>query len=235
MENVSNVGGQQHQTEGTEDFRALGGNDPHHQREHAIGGQGKDEAHDTLGDLVEGNDDIAKELAFLTGDEHAAAEDQRNENDLQHRRGGQGVDEVVREDVDNSVHEVCALGLVFRALSQLQHREAALEDARDDKADHAGDRGGHQEVGDSLPADLADLLDIAHLDHAVHNAQKHQGDDNELQEVDEDVAEGLDVLCGKGAGRFRAHGRPENGADDDTGHQADQDLQAEVHAFLLTH
>ena len=117
----------------------------------------------------------------------------------------------------------------------LYWKEAALEEARDDQADHAGDRGGHEEVGDGLPADLADLLDVAHLDHAVHDAQQHQRNDNELQQVDENITERLDVLCGKRAGRFRAHGRPENGADDDTGHQADQDLHAKIHAFLLTH
>ena len=232
VQDVADVGGQQHQAEGAEDFRALRGNDPDHQREHAIGRQFKDEAHDALRDFVEGADEIAEGLALLAGNQNAAAEDDGDEDDLQHGRGGQRVDEVVRENIDDGVHEVGALGLVGRALLQFKHGEAALEEIGHDQAEHAGDRRCHQEVGHRLPADLADLLDVVHGNHAVHDAQQHQRNDNELQQVDEDVAKGLDVLRGERAGRFRAHGQPENSADNDTEHQADQNLHAQVH-FLF--
>ena len=67
-----------------EDLRALVGDDPGHQAEHADRGDSKDEAHDLLRDLVEGADNVGGQLALLARDEDAAAEEQRDHDDLEH-------------------------------------------------------------------------------------------------------------------------------------------------------
>ena len=160
VDDVADVGGQEHQAQGAEDLRALRGHHPHHQREDTVGGEGQDEAHDLLRDLIEGGDEAAEGLALLAGHQDAAAEEQRDHDDLQHGGIGQRRHGVARENTDQRIHRVGALGLIGGVLRQLQHREGALENIGDREPDHAGNGGGDQEVSHGLPADLADLLDV---------------------------------------------------------------------------
>ena len=124
----------------------------------------------------------------------AAAEHQGDHDDLQHVCVGEGLPHVAREDGDQGIHEVGAGGLIpDRAILQRERGEPAciVEEVGEYQADDAGRGRGDKEVGDRLPADGADLLHIAHGDDAVDHRQQHDGDDDELEEVDEDGAEGL--------------------------------------------
>ena len=91
-------------------------------------GDSKDEAHDLLRDLVEGADNVGGQLALLARDEDAAAEEQRDHDDLEHRRIKQRLDEVRRENALDGVDDVGVLRLIRRVLRHFQHTERALED-----------------------------------------------------------------------------------------------------------
>ena len=113
---------------------------------------------------------------------------------MQHVCVGEGFPHVAREDGDQGIHEVGAGGLIpDRAVLQRERGEPAciVEEVGEYQADDAGRGRGDKEVGDRLPADGADLLHIAHGDDAVDHRQQHDGDDDELEEVDEDGTEGL--------------------------------------------
>ena len=84
MDDVADVGRQQDEAEVAKDLRTLVGDDPGHQAEHADRGDSKDEAHDLLRDFVEGADNVGGQLALLARDEDAAAEEQRDHDDLEH-------------------------------------------------------------------------------------------------------------------------------------------------------
>ena len=113
---------------------------------------------------------------------------------MKHIGGAEGLPEVTGEDADEGIHEVGAGGLLpDLAVNELEGGEEAgvVEDVGEHKADHAGDGSSDEEVRHGLPADGADLLHIAHGDDAVDHRQQHDGDDDELEEVDEDGTEGL--------------------------------------------
>ena len=235
MDDVADVGGQQNEAERAEDLRPLRRDDPAHQAEHADRRDLQDEGHDSLRDLVERGNERCKGLALLACDQNAAAEQQRNDNDLEHRRIQQRLHRVRREDVLDGRHKVTFLGFIRRVLCKRQNREAALEKVRDHEADDAGNSRRRQEVHNGLPADLADLANIAHGEHAVHNGEQHQRYNDKLQKVDENVAEGLEIAGRKVRRVLRAHRRPENRTNRDTGHEADHDPYAEAELFLFFH
>ena len=235
MDDVADVGSQQDEAERAEDLGALRRDDPAHQAEHADRRDLQDEGHDSLRDLVERGNKRCKGLALLACDQNAAAEQQRNDDDLEHRRIQQRLHRVRREDVLDGRHKVTFLGLIGCILCKRQNREAALEKVRDHKTDDAGNSRRRQEVHNGLPADLADLADIAHGEHAVHNGEQHQRYNDKLQKVDENVAEGLEIAGRKVRRILRAHRRPENRTNRDTGHEADHDPYAEAELFLFFH
>ena len=235
MDDVADVGGQQNEAERAENLGALRCDDPAHQAEHADRGNLQDEGHDSLRDLVERGNKRCKGLALLACDQNAAAEQQRNDDDLEHRRIQQRLHRVRREDVLDGRHKVTFLGLIGCILCKRQNREAALEEVRDHEADDAGNSRRRQEVHNGLPADLADLADIAHGEHAVHNGEQNQRHNDELQQVNEDIAKGLEIAGCKVCRILRAHCRPEDRTDRDTGSKADHDPCAETELFLFFH
>ena len=197
VDDVADVSGQQHQTQRAEDLGTLSGHDPSHQAENADGGDLQDEAHDGLGDLVEGGHEVAEGLALFTSHQNAAAEEQGHDNDLEHGGVDHRIDEVAGEDVHDDLHDVGGLGLIGGILCQLQNGEGTLEQAGDHKADHAGDGGGGEEVRNRLPADGADLLYITRRDDPADHGEQDHGDNYKFEKIDKNCAERLQVICGK--------------------------------------
>ena len=194
MDDVAEVRAAEHHGKRAEDLRALRGDDPRHHRKHTDGAEGNDERHHTLDDRIERGDQVLGKLALFARGKDAAAEHQGDHDDLQHVCVGEGLPHIAREDGDQGIHEVGAGGLIpDRAVLQRERGEPAciVEEVGEYQADDAGRGRGDKEVGDRLPADGADLLHIAHGDDAVDHRQQHDGDDDELEEVDEDGAEGL--------------------------------------------
>ena len=79
----------------------------------------------------------------------------------------------------------------------------------------------------TFPADGANLLDILHGDHAADEGQQHDGYNDELEQIDEDGADGLDVLGGD-AGRIQ-----EAQTNQNTSHHGDEDPCRQTELFLL--
>ena len=86
--------------------------------------------------------------------------------------------------------------------------------------------GGQQIVDNGLDACGADLLDVIHAQDAAHDGEQHQRNHAELDEVQEDRAEGLDVSLGKGCVTAQQN------AGDDCQDQCDEDLGSKGH-FLF--
>ena len=85
------------------------------------------------------------------------------------------------------------------------------------------------EVGDRLPANGADFLHIAHRDDTVDHRQQHDGHNDELEEIDEDRAEGLQVVGGK----FGLTDKIEDKSDRNTQDQGKYNLLWQTHFFLF--
>lgn len=92
-----------------------------------------------------------------------------------------------------------------------------------------------QEVDNGLPADLADLADVTHGDDAIHDGEQDQRHNDVLQQIDEDVAERLDVRRGDLIRLVYAEERPQDRADDNAEHHAEQDADAKAHFLLFFH
>ena len=117
-------------------------------------------------------------------------------------------------------------GLYQAALEQA----GAVEDVGHHQTDDAGNGGGAQEECHSLPAHSAHLLHVIHGQDTVDHGEQHHGDHDELQQVDEDGAKGLQVV----GGEVRRAGKVADQADDDAQNQGDQDLHGETRFFLHT-
>ena len=234
VDDVADVGAQDNQRQGAQNVGALGGGDPRHVGEHADGGQGDDKLHQLLNNGVEGADDIAAQLALLSGNHDGAAEEQGDHDDLKHVGVDEGLPHVAGEDVHQNSHKaVEGLGLILRRSQlggQVGEQARPGENVGEHQSDDTGDSGGHHEVNHSLDTNGANLLHVAHGQDAVDHGEQHHGHHDKFQQVDEDVAEGLEVVGGKLLAAVADKGADQS--HDDTGHQCDEDTHGQVY-FLF--
>ena len=144
----------------------------------------------------------------------------------------EGLPHVGGEDPLDGIHEIgggVSGPLRARLQGQAGERAHGVEHIGEHQADDAGDGGGTQEVGHRLPAHGPYLLHVVHGQDAINHTQQHHGHHDELQKVDEDVAEGLQVAGGKGRTALEAQAEP---AQQDAKEQCDQDLHRQTQ-FLL--
>ena len=223
VDDVADVGAQEYQRQRAQDFRALGGDDPGHVGEHADGRQGDDEHHELLDDGVSGAHEVAAELCLLAGGQDGAAEEQGNDDDLEHVGRGECRPHVAGEDADQGGHKAAELtgGVVLTGAVEDGEEACAQEDVGHHQADDAGDGGGYQEIEDGFHAHGADLLHVVHGDDAVDHGQEHHRHDDELQKVHEDVAKGLEIVGGEVLPLGKVAHKTDHNAQD----QGDQDLQ----------
>ena len=235
MENVADVGAQNDQRQRAEDLSALGGNHPGHVGKHTDGTQGDDEFHQPLNHGISGGHHVPDQLGLLTGSQNGAAEQQGNDDDLKHVGFGKRLPHVGGENGDQSRHEAGVfLGLVLGGLSGLAEvgeQARVVEHRCQNQTDDAGHGSGDHEVENGLPAHGAYLFHVAHGDDAVDHRQQHHRHHDELQQVDEDITEGLDVAGGE-VGRA---GEVEHQTDNDTQYQSNKDLYRQGQFFLFFH
>ena len=154
--------------------------------------------HDPLKYFIEAFHNVSGQLALLTGQQDAKADEQRNDNDLKHggihqRRNGIG-----GEDGNDGVHNALTLRWrIFEAGGgQWSKQMQSLRSAGQNQSQCNGEGGGAHIVYNGLAAHRADLFDISHGDNTGGNGEQHDGNDDEFQQVQEDGAEGLDVAVG---------------------------------------
>ena len=199
MDHVADIGAQDHQRQRAQDLDALGGHHPGHISEHADGAQADDEGHQPLDDSVEGGDNIPAQLCLLTSGQNGAAEEQGNDNDLQHVGLREGHPHVGGENAHQHAHEAAEFaGLIGDALGGEGGKEScAVEEVGQDQTDHAGNGGGAHEVDNGLPGNRAYFPHITHRDDAVDHGEQHHGNYDELQQVDENITKRLQVIGGE--------------------------------------
>ena len=168
-------------------------------------------------------------VLFLADEDDAEAEQDRHDDDLKHIGVHHRIDEVGREDADDGIHKRGRLGRLIAEVGGRDDREEFLEDVAADKADGDGERGGAQVVQNGFQADRTDLADVAHRNDAAHDGEQHDGDNDELNEVEENRAERLDVADGK----FRVALQEQT--CDDGKHKRDEDACRKGGFFLFFH
>ena len=71
---------------------------------------------------------------------------------------------------------------------------AGLKDVDQDEAEGDGEEGGEEVEAEGFGPQTAQLFDIAQRRHPTDDAEQHQRHRNQLEDVDEDVAQRLDVV-----------------------------------------
>ena len=166
-------------------------------------------------------------LSTSAAGQDAEAEQQRRHDHLQHGGVGKGGDDVGGEDVHQRVHEAGGLTGLKGDTGGVDDREEALEQVGQEHGQHDGPGSGAGIIHQRFDADGTHLADIAHGDDAGENGEKDDGHHHELQQVQENGAEGLDIADGKG-------GIPREGhADRDAQPQRQKDLEGKRNFFLL--
>ena len=238
MHDVAEVRNADDERQLTDDVRTVDSDDIGHQAENADRGELDDHHHDLHDDFFAAVDEITDLLALLARSQHARAEEDGDDDDRQHVGVDHGLEEVIGEDVHDDLHDGRGfLGLVLQRaeVGGGQRGEIALEDVDQDQADDNGQRGRDHVVDEGLNTDGADALEILQADDAVGDREQDDRDDQELQKIDVDRADGLDPLCGK----IAETGECEDETGDDTGQHADEypcrqtELLLFFHAFLL--
>ena len=197
MDGVSNVSDQDDLQQGQQNCGAVLSDDGADQSEDADGGQLDDHAHDLEGDLSKAVDDLVSHLALLTGQDDAEAQEQGDDDDLQHGGVHQGLESVGGEDVDDGGDEAGSLGGgVAQLLSGQDEAGTDVQQVCKQQAEGDSKSGGAHVVDHGTQADGADLADVLQGDDALGDGQQHHGNNDHLDQVQVNSAEGLDVFHG---------------------------------------
>ena len=238
MDDVADIGNTDDERQLADDVRTVDSDDVGHQAEDTDRGELDDHHHDLHDDFFHAVDKLCNLLALLTGGQDARAEEDGDDDDRQHVGGDHRLEQVGREDVHDDLHDGRGfLRLIFQRaqICGRQRGEAALEEIDQHEADNDGQRGRNHVIHEGLQADGTDALEVLQADDAVSDREQDDRDDQELQQVDVDRADGLDPLRGK----IAETGKRKNETGDDTGQHADEypcrqtELLLFFHAFLL--
>ena len=234
MDDVADIGNTDDERQLADDVRTIDSDDVGHQAEDTDRGELDDHHHDLHDDFFHAVDKLCDLLALLTGGQDARAEEDGDDDDRQHVGGDHRLQQVGREDVHDDLHNGRSfLGFIFQSaqICGRQRGEAALEEVDEHEADDDGQRGRAHIVHKRLDADGADALEVLQADDAVSNREQDDRDDQELQQVDVDRADGLDPLRGK----IAETGERKNETGDDTGQHADEYPRRQAKFFLFFH
>ena len=234
MDDVADIGNTDDERQLADDVRTVDSDDVGHQAEDTDRGELDDHHHDLHDDFFHAVDKLCDLLALLTGGQDARAEEDGDDDDRQHVGGDHRLQQVGREDVHDDLHNGRSfLGFIFQSaqICGRQRGEAALEEVDEHEADDDGQRGRAHIVHKRLDADGADALEVLQADDAVSNREQDDRDDQELQQVDVDRADGLDPLRGK----IAETGKRKNETGDDTGQHADEYPRRQAKFFLFFH
>lgn len=131
------------------------------------------------------------------GDAHEEGEDDGAEQVALSERG----EDVLRYGVQDQFVEVDALAQAVQVIGVGPVYGSALADPRElgqSHRDQQDDGGDDLEVEDGLAGDPADLLDRLHAGDAQHDEREDQREYDDLDQVQEHLAEDLQLLAGRG-------------------------------------
>ena len=131
---------------------------------------------------------------------HRYTEEEGYHYDLHHRHIGQGEHDVLREHVDNLVHNGEVWYLNFRCAAASVHMDEgqiAFRECGDDQSECDGNNGGKHEIEQSPQSQSANLRHVVHRQNTCHDGKQHQRHDDELQQIQEDASQRLDVIVHK--------------------------------------
>ena len=200
-------------------FRAVDGDDRHHQGEDAERSKTHDHVDDLIGDFSQPVEEVINRFGFGADHRDADAKEDGKYDNLQHvaffhrdkRIGGNDVDQHV-------LQRRSQLGSGFGAGGDGE-AFAWLHQGAEHQADRYGEGGCRQVEHHDLDADASQFFDIADRSDTGNDGSKHDRHDDHFDQVDEDGADGGDPDLhpgdGSGAGDQTA---------DDTKNQADENF-----------
>ena len=170
--------------------------------------------------------EVAERLRRLADQRQADAEDDGEEQHLQHVVARQGVEDRARNDVEDEAAEAAAVQLMSvvdvgaqRMRVELRrvdvHALARADEIGDDKPDGEGDCRHRLEVNERLDPDPADFLQVARAGDAMHDDAEDDGRHDHRNELEKGVGKEFE-----GNGEFRRRH-----ADRDAKHEAGEDLR----------
>jgi hypothetical protein len=153
--------------------------------------------------LVEAVDQSDNRLAVLAHRRQHRAEQDRQQQNAQQIAFGESADERLWNDVHQKVDRI---GVLRRGCVNLDrcrvermhvdvHAVAGPPDIDDEEADEQRDRGHDFEVDQRFQGDAADLLHLADAGDAVHHRAEDNRRNQHPDELDEAVAERMQVLA----------------------------------------
>ena len=163
-----------------------------HEAEHADGRVEHDETRDLDHDVGRAVEEVEHLLALVADDAEAEAEEQGEEDDLEHVALGEGLNGVDRDDVQEHVDERGRgdiLGLeAFRGNGQ---PAAGLEDVGEHEADDHGDGRGNEVIGQRLACYAPELAYVADAGRTRDEGGQHERHHDHAHQIDEQLAYGL--------------------------------------------
>ena len=206
--------------EGQQHGSAVVGNGEGDEAEHAD--RGVDHHH--VGDLDHGFGGAVKEgvggLATFANGGEAEAEEHGEEDDLEHVALTHSVDGVQGDDVQEHVNHLGRSSrLSLEAFGSNVEAFAGVEDVGEDEAEHNGHGGGTEVVDQGLGGNAAELVDVTNRGGTGNDGAEHQRHDHHADEVDEQLAKGLEGATH--IGEEHTGGDAESHTDCHLGRQAD--------------
>ena len=198
VECVTNVGHQQHHEQVAQNRGAVLTDHGADQTSHADGRELDNEVHDPQKDLVEALHHLTGHLALLPGQQDAEAQQQRDHNNLQHGGVGQRGNGVGGENGHDGVHQALSGGGLISQSGGGQGLEQTGSPGHggQDQSQQHRESGGTHIIDHGFAAYAAHLAHILHGDDAGSDGEQHDGDHHELQQIQENGAEGFDVGFG---------------------------------------
>ena len=164
------------------------------------GGQAHHHGDDAEQRVEQAVDDDDHRLAAFARLNQGEAEEQRDQDDLQHGALGEGIHHRRGDDVHEEADDA---GLRFRPLGvggdsaavDMRgvdvHADARLHHVDHHEADDEGQRRDDLEVDQRAHTDAADLLHVTHLGDADHDGTEDDRREQHLDQLDEAVRQGL--------------------------------------------
>ncbi len=154
--------------------------------------------------MTDGLDAVGDGFRGLADEGEADAEDDGEEQHLEHVVAGQRVERGGGNDVEDEAADAGALELAgvvgvggervgVEAGGVDVHALARADHEGEDEADDQGDGGHHLEVEQRLAADAAHLAQIAGAGDAVHDHAEHDGRHDHRDQLEKGVAEHLEA------------------------------------------
>ena len=178
--------------------RAVSSNNRGNQAEYADRSNGHDVAYHFVGYFSQTIDGVLQIISLFTNSGNTNASEQSKNDDLQHVSLNHCAQRVGRENVDDNLHQRrSSLSCYLYRFSRHSQTSARLECSAETQADNDSESGGQHVPSDGLDTDTTNLFDITQTAHANYQTGEYQRNDDHLDHVHKDSAQGSDPGLGK--------------------------------------